>query len=76
MAKMVELERGLFIHRFESSLRLLEDPDSPQVQFRELESGEVAVQFSDRNRPISTQLILIYSQGRWRFQLLNQRMFR
>jgi hypothetical protein len=69
MAKMVQLERGLLIHRFESSLRMLEIPDSPQVRFSESELGAISVQFIGNNRPFTSQLRLIYDSGRWQFSV-------
>jgi hypothetical protein len=65
MAKFVELERGLLIHRFESVIRALEIPNNPGIRFRDDDSGAVAVQVAEINRPMLSRLNLIYQQGRW-----------
>ncbi len=67
MAKLVELERGMLIHRFESAIRELEIPNNPRVRFRDNDSGAVTLQVADTNRPILSRLNLSYEQGRWQF---------
>ena len=64
MANLVELERGLLIHMFESGIRQLELPNQPGVEFAE-KDGMIGVRFQNRNRPMISRLVLIYSAGRW-----------
>ncbi len=64
LAKIVELERGLLIYRFDSSLRQLADPDSANLQFTETDRGEITVRFR-LDRGVSSRMRLIYTQGRW-----------
>ncbi|MEL6107230.1 MAG: DUF1559 domain-containing protein [Planctomycetota bacterium] len=68
VGNLIKAERGLFIHRLETALRILEESPNPAAVMSE-ESGELSVKLPLQTRGYTTKMRMIFQSGQWQFSL-------